>query len=892
MIIEHKISIFISSKCNGKYEIMRKALKQLLLETGLADVYCFETEPGASDPMPDAYLGYVDLSQLLVLIVDNKDNISDGTMAEYKRARELGIRTIAVFCDEESRTPTEVEKEIMMNQSCKFVHASKFSDIAQIAYQSVIQDLANVYRKKPIEISTKPVPDVGGLNVLPNNLVAKNVLKEFYTTKRTIYKSFYAENNEEAASDIDALFQKFLMVVLCRSHFNQLDFNYLKTLILKKHDAQIGHIVEKRLEALNAYYTDNIAECIQILDNLIETCKDNLQIPRWIYNDIAIDLRNMILLLDSKNGSYVFNKGQNIIDTSSEYLYFPSIDRIVSNLKSNLLKEYNRINFQSPYTTNLGGVEEIFSDIASCFCLALLYGSITHLKMIRSYMAEALEVISQEFDDANLSREFVRMLILQNNNKTLRAYIRTYNRAYEIIAPVEIDEIINGISNLPMQIERNAASLLLIEALGYYMSDDQFNNQITWLNNFTEVCIRDGSSAFTESIRAAIENSCQRMPSDLLANRILLLLKSNTLRFKDIACELLGYTDIKTLPIDIQEALAFELEKNFCNAQHMSKLHYGILIFCKNTSTNLADFEQRLAEQLPKFYNGDYQLEIHAKNKSAMLEGITNSIDNIKNRTEIQGKNGRYIGFASDPFVVIENIIRTNDMTLSWKELKPIFDATKGFLLSPNQSCGEKFRAISLLTFLFLQNKKSKKLYEALKSLTAEQEKILAVFDMNIFETTSLTTLSFALNFLIIFMGTTNQQQSIVELSNIHFMDNKGIIDCMQYISNVLTIVNFSNIPDEITSTLLELSISLFANKERDVRFLSTKCLIELTRSKYQEVALKQLSRCMDEGSAEIKMAIISRIKQVTDASEIKKYIIKKALTDNHYLVRKIAEEQ
>lgn len=43
--IEHKVSIFISSKCNGKYEIMRKALKQLLLETGLTEVYCFENEP-------------------------------------------------------------------------------------------------------------------------------------------------------------------------------------------------------------------------------------------------------------------------------------------------------------------------------------------------------------------------------------------------------------------------------------------------------------------------------------------------------------------------------------------------------------------------------------------------------------------------------------------------------------------------------------------------------------------------------------------------------------------------------------------------------------------------------------------------------------------------------
>ena len=98
--IEHKVNIFISSKCGGKYEIMRKALKRLLLETGLTDVYCFETEPASSTSMPSAYLHRVDWAQLLILIVDNKDGISDATMAEYKRARELGIRILAIFCTE------------------------------------------------------------------------------------------------------------------------------------------------------------------------------------------------------------------------------------------------------------------------------------------------------------------------------------------------------------------------------------------------------------------------------------------------------------------------------------------------------------------------------------------------------------------------------------------------------------------------------------------------------------------------------------------------------------------------------------------------------------------------------------------------------------------------
>lgn len=146
--VEHKLSIFLSSKCGGKYAIMRKALKQLLLETGLTDVYCFETEPGSSESMPSAYLDNIETTQLFILIVDNKDNITTATLSEYKRAKELGKRIIAIFCNEESKEKTEVEKEIIEQGLFKYDTVSAFSDIAGLAYKAVVQDMVAVYKKK------------------------------------------------------------------------------------------------------------------------------------------------------------------------------------------------------------------------------------------------------------------------------------------------------------------------------------------------------------------------------------------------------------------------------------------------------------------------------------------------------------------------------------------------------------------------------------------------------------------------------------------------------------------------------------------------------------------------------------------------------------------------
>lgn len=42
-IVEFKVKIFISSKCGGKYTVARKALKEMLLNTGMTEVYTFET---------------------------------------------------------------------------------------------------------------------------------------------------------------------------------------------------------------------------------------------------------------------------------------------------------------------------------------------------------------------------------------------------------------------------------------------------------------------------------------------------------------------------------------------------------------------------------------------------------------------------------------------------------------------------------------------------------------------------------------------------------------------------------------------------------------------------------------------------------------------------------
>ena len=146
--IEHRLRVFISSKCGEKYTIARKAIKRLLECTGLVEVYAFETEPASSEDAQSAYLEYVDNSNLCIFLVDNKDGVPPAVLSEEKRAKDKQLRLLYVFCDEEEKeaTPMQLEVKIKLSQKYKVVH--EFSDIVTTVYDSVMQDIIAVYKRK------------------------------------------------------------------------------------------------------------------------------------------------------------------------------------------------------------------------------------------------------------------------------------------------------------------------------------------------------------------------------------------------------------------------------------------------------------------------------------------------------------------------------------------------------------------------------------------------------------------------------------------------------------------------------------------------------------------------------------------------------------------------
>lgn len=906
--VEHKLSIFLSSKCGGKYAIMRKALKQLLLETGLTDVYCFETEPGSSESMPSAYLENIETTQLFILIVDNKDNITAATLSEYKRAKELGKRIIAIFCNEESKEKTEVEKEIIEQGLCKYDTVSTFSDIAGLAYKAVVQDMVAVYKKKKeqslaaqkaemladdssIQPSSKSVASVISTGTA-GSFIEKKMLIGFDSVQKTFVNTTFRDIEKITyCSKLDELACKFLQVVLCNAKFESDRFSVLKPLILEKHFDSAKTIIDMRLDAVQFYFSGDIDECINKLKEAVKLALSDSTIPKWICNDIAIDLRNMLNAKSNMNGEItIYNEGQKIIDESEEYLYFPAIDRLSSNAKETAIKEYNKIYLQSPYAVSLGGLETIFKDVASYFCTALLYGSITHIKIVKDLLIDILQALRQEYSDAEFNAELIKLLILRFDDKTLDNIIRTFNQSYSIISSIEIQKVLDAITNLPYQHEQTRAKLLLLRHFGEYFSDEQYSISISWLSDYLESIKKADASIVAmhnEVIKQLFISNSRRLPVSLFVDYVKWLLSYNSFLSVTTACDLFRYLPYDEITKTEQIALRKLLREVILKNKDMHNLGNAIVAFCKNATIDISPLENAIRAKMNSFYEGIYCLEMYANDQKSSLSWIYKQTAKIKSRIQAQSQN-EHIGYGDNPFATINNIIVLNKLNLNEKEQTEIIQISCEFLKSPNQNAREKLYALELITNMFLSFSQTDLIKKEIEKLAQIQEDILKVYD-DFFDRTSAVCLSFAFNFMLLLTDLTTVEQAMPDILLVNAMEERDIIACLSFLSRLSEKIDYKKLPDEIVAALFQLCVSLQRQKERDIKYLSTKCLISLVNSKYQQIVLKQLSNCMDGENPEMKIAIVRQVKLLKCDSSIKDYILQKATIDNNYIVRDIA---
>lgn len=896
MKLDRQIEVFISSKLGDKYEIVRKALCKLLEETGFFRCFLCEREPACSTTVEESYLPYVETSQIYVLLYDKSVPISEGTLNEYKRAKELKKHIIAIISNESNSTEdTPIEQELKQANICKFVTVPKFADMTEAAYKAVIHDMVNVYyaRSYPTTsttlVSELIVDSIGG-----EPLVDKHIIDDFSSSKGAIVNYlFNYKNNSENVSEIDSRCQAFMQTVLCNEPFDLDSFNILHRLIIEKHNASYQEIVSLRLEAISLYYLGKMSECVTILEKTLEKAKQATDIPQWLVNDIAIDLRNLQSELDYIEGKYSYtNKGQVELDSNTEFLYCPAIDRLVNNSRAKIIKKSVSRIIESPYTVTIGGDDEAFVNVASAFCMALMYGSITHTTLLRQHLIEILHIYNECYEDKRISDELVRLLFVVDSTKELDGLFRTHNKPFSLINRDNIKSVLESLDTLPLEHKKNAAKLSLLKYCGNYMTDEQFDEMIKWFISFVENWMENSNRIINmqKSIFDVYINCNRRISQEVFAAHVSYLLNSHIPLFLHNGCKLVEYIQVSELSENSQRTLGaalLNLLDGNENDSDQAELKHSIISFRKFATIDMDWFDLEIETKSNAFYNNTYKLEMGGYDHDFLISQIFNRLRQISERIKTQGKKGR-IGYGDNPIADISNIIEYKKIQLSTDEIKQLIDTVSIFLLSPNQSAEDKYYAIHLLAIIFITQKQARHFKECLLEILHNKE-IYNIDTIIIFDKLSTACLSLCVNVLLSIVDESSICDAVLSLANIMRLSEYDKIYSIYFVARILENISSAKPADELTFSILQTALQLSTSKERDIQYYAVRCLLALLSSKYNEIVLRQLSMEMENGNVTNKSLIVRSVKDLEVDSQWKEFVLQKAKIDGNFIVRKLA---
>ena len=916
--IEHKLRVFISSKCGGKYTIARKALKRLLECTGLVEVYAFETEPASSEDAQSAYLEYVDNSNLCIFLVDNKDGVPPAVLSEEKRAKDKQLRLLYVFCDEEEKEATPMQLEVKINLSQKYKVVHEFSDIVTTVYDSVMQDIIAVYKRKEgaltkidsdsvdqVEDKSVGPADDSGLKsfsgvVVPllksDRLVSRSVC-------RVLAKDIFVEDptrGKDEPTSLEKLLSEFLEIVLFQKEFDEAIIDGICAEVLNASTEQFHELLKVRFAAQKQYYKSDFEECIETLQKAIRIALDNPEIPTWIANDIAIDIRMVQGAIDELNSRFTINNiGQQYIDRSSEPVYYPYLDRQAENMQEEIAKRYyTQLNI-SPYSTNFGGLNHLFDYLSNVFSVAALHGSIVQTKITRDRLISIYSMLCTLYDDHDLVLEFVRLLVINRDKQKLDTLIRRYNQPINILNSVDIKSILDSIGNSTNYTHSMMSKYLLASRLGYYIDDESYQKLCDELVQFAMDWVKDEQRVF--NIGAYIfdffRENTHRANKSTTIEFICAVFGKGLARFYPNCFKIIRNIDFSEVDSERQQSIKDilkEIASGKIKCQTDQYYSSAVIRFCKTATLPFDDLESAISEHMPSFYEDTFTLEMSAQRGEDPSTYITVYIDEARARNTTQGKNGAYTGYGYESFDVIYNIIALNKLKQDTVALDDIVSAIIETLATESQTVKTKLSAVKLLQFLYTQNRDSEIWGDVILQLIQRQSVFSSGYEMGMFDKETNTILSFQYELFLCIIEPLKREIVLEELFSLTSDDTYTILYYLRVINNFLEVAKAVSMDNELLSALLFFSMQMSTNRERDIKYYASRCLIELTSYEpTRRLALMHLSRIMENGSTNEKIAIITRVSKIeSEDNSYKTQILNKGKADNNYLVRYVAERE
>ena len=904
-----KLRVFISSKCGNdalskKFKILRIGLKELIESTQIAEVYLFEDREASTISAERHYSYALKDCDVCVFLIDNKDDVPLGVQKEIDIANKYGIRSIYYFCAERQKKKTPLQKSLTGSQYALSKTVNSFEELLTRPTNALLDDLILVYKHyckgridyvdtdKTLGASAPGIDNKFQINPP----ISKSVLSNIDSCKSYFHNLMFQRTPDVVdVSPLDTLCSNFLPVLFESKSI--LNFNV--ALLLKEvktlYDSRDYYaVVEKRWEAVQAYFQGQTSACIDSLKEALSIAKSN-SLPKWFIQDILIDLRNITNFHGESHNSYSFSgDAQKELDSIDSVQHYPLIDKFNASVYAKCFDEDIKNKIKSPHSVTFGNDLSLFTDLlASKFVVAAMNGSIAQMLMLYTQIRDLSFHLIARFSDWNFRLLMLKTTVINGNRKDVDGVVKRFDDILCKMNGADAKAVYDFSCCHPIEYRKFISNLEAFKVVGYFLNDEDYlaiwndlKKQIyDWMNS-------DTPNIFVgERIFPALAGNIHRLDANEVAEICCHTMERGVSRFYDEMFRMLAS------PIDLSALSSVIVKRLLENIiLYLSKVDdksisnplKNVLCALRKKDRNITEsLDKAIEKYLPLFFSDVYLLETISDDSKEIPIFLQKYVDIVEERNSAQEKRGVSWDYMDNPFFTIRYLIENSKVPFVKDLLDSVFQVTVKSLLSTSSSISTKSSAMKLIVSLA---RKHEETIKDNKNLVKQLIDCREIVTMGMSALTNLNDASLRLSALFMYYYFGEEiWSSLIELLADMSNDEPSLIHSSMAVSHFLEQYTEAVFDFELITILAQYSVQWCREANADIRWNAINSLLSIVSDgRFSAVVCNQLVRALNTDNVYIKNRIswhIDEIKNIDRATY--DYILQKASLDTNYVVRK-----
>ncbi len=905
---DEKIRVFISSICGiEKYDSVRKNLKTLIEDTGIAKVYLFEDKRCASTLTAEQdYLYGVDDSDVCVFLIDNADGVSEGVLREYQRAKaysKKSKKSIYIFCNENKKETTHIQKEITGPKGARYHIIDNFKRFETSGYDSFINDIAGIYKSycKGRLVDSEFIGSEGVISEVDagaSEALEKQLFKNTDKTKEFIAKVLFSRSHIEVKStcDLDSYCFDFLRVLFGYKTIKEINTSLILSALEEIQSRELHKVVVERWKAIQYYWLDNLDKAIECENQALLFARE-LKLPNWLVQDILIDLRNLHVHKGHTESKFLLikNPAQEGLDNETTALFYPLLDRYEKSLYEEIIIQDQKISTQSPYTVTWGNnLNQYGGYIANIYVIAFFNGSLTHILRIFDRIQDVAYCLCSQYDNWEFRVLLLKTAMIKGNKKEVKGLIDLFNDVYGKMNALDAKNIYEFNSSIiPISYRKEISQLLGFQHLGYYFLDEDYLRITKEIIGIINGWIESEERVFVLSdyIFEALKANVHRLDNQIILEIALRIFEKGLKRFYDNSLEVIEKIDFGKIS-DISFTTLIEQFKilmgDKSTRENCRKLGDVIISLRRQLKEQTEELHESVIKYMSDSYKERYFLEILVDSQEESKVYINKYLSMIKERNSTQGKGGRYSGYMDNPYQTIANIISYNNVIVDGELIEAIVNVCKDTLYTETQLLSAKVESIKLITLLGTISTEPNYDFKSLvHQIIKDEDLIFKGKDEMFLDKTSKATLYFNFVMMKLAFKVSKFNEVVGLLGSYSGLEEYEKLEALKTVISMFSKGDAEKIDSDVMLIIFQFALQLSYDKNHNIRYYAVKALLYLINNQTKDPVMRRISEIMDFDSVYIKNMILNNADRLS-AFDLATYefIKEKAKVDNHYVIR------